>query len=57
MNCGVVENEFNVRIRTVQTLNSCADSDQCSYVMENRSHPVLFIVAQPGVFSQGGSKE
>ena len=57
VNCGVLENEFNVRIRTVQTFNSCADSDQWSYVMENRSHPVLFIVAQPEVFSQGGSKE
>ena len=57
MNCGVLENEFNVRIRTVQTLNSCTDSEQWSYVVENRIHPVLFIVAQPEVFSQGGSKE
>ena len=57
MNCGVLENEFNVRIRTVQTLNSCADSDQWSYVMGNRSHPVVLTVAQPEVFSQGGSKE
>ena len=57
MNCGVLENEFNVIIRTVQTLNSCADSDQWSYVMENRRQPVWFIVAQPEVLSQGGSKE
>ena len=53
MNCGVLENEFNVRIRTVQTLNSCADSDQWSYVMENRRQPVWFIVAQPEVLGQG----